>query len=94
MPIRYAWSGANGPTRPASFLRQRPRLMWWRLRFGPVEWDSLARGHAAEARTEIDELGQIEQQLRASGNDYWATQVAILTREVMAWSAQADEETG
>jgi hypothetical protein len=39
-------------------------------------------------------LGQIEQQLRTSGNDYWATQVAILKREVMAWSAQAERQPG
>ena len=53
----------------------------------------LARsGRVTEARTEIDKLGQIEQQLRTSGNDYWATQVEILRREVMAWSAQADKK--
>ena len=52
----------------------------------------LARsGHAAEARAEIDRLRQIEDQLRTSGNEYWATQVEILKREVMAWSAQAEE---
>ena len=51
----------------------------------------LARsGHAPEARAEIDRLRQIEEQLRTSGNDYWATQVGILKREVMAWSAEAD----
>jgi len=53
----------------------------------------LARtGRAAEARTEIAKLRQLEEQLRTSGNDYWATQVEILTREVMAWSAQADKK--
>jgi hypothetical protein len=51
----------------------------------------LARsGHAAEARTEIDRLRQLEEQLRRSGDDYWATQVEIMKREVMAWSAQAN----
>jgi acyl-homoserine lactone acylase PvdQ len=51
----------------------------------------LARsGRAAEAQTETDRLRQIEVELRTSGNDYWATQVAILVREVMAWSAQAN----
>jgi hypothetical protein len=53
----------------------------------------LARsGRAVEARVETDKLGQIEQQLRTSGNDYWATQVGILRREVMAWSAQANRK--
>ena len=55
----------------------------------------LARsGHASEAQAEIDRLRQIEAQLRTSGNDYWATQVAILKREVMAWSAQAERQPG
>ncbi len=44
------------------------------------------------AQAEIEKLRQIEEQLRASGNDYWATQVGILKREVMAWSAQANEK--
>jgi hypothetical protein len=57
-------------------------------------------GHIAEAQAEAERLRQIEMQLRASGNqakasanqsnnDYWAAQVHILLREVMAWSAQA-----
>jgi tetratricopeptide (TPR) repeat protein len=47
-------------------------------------------GHPAEARKEADRLHQLEDQLHSSGNDYWATQVRILRREVMAWSAQAE----
>ncbi len=59
------------------------------LRFGLVGWD--LRGVDTLLRlTEIDRLRQIEEQLRTSGNDYWATQVGILMREVMAWSAQAN----
>jgi len=50
----------------------------------------LARNkRVAEARVEIDKLGQIESRLRASDNDYWASQVRILKLEVTAWSAQA-----
>ena len=41
---------------------------------------------------EIDKLRQIEEQLRTSGNDYWATQVGILKREVTAWAAHADRK--
>jgi hypothetical protein len=37
-------------------------------------------------------LRWIEEQLRTSGDNYWATQVGILTREVMAWSAQTDKK--
>jgi tetratricopeptide (TPR) repeat protein len=43
----------------------------------------------AEAHTEAENLRSLEAQLRMSGNEYWATQVDILTREVMAWIAQA-----
>jgi hypothetical protein len=49
-------------------------------------------GHASEAREEIARLRQLQDQLQASGNDYWATQVGILRREVMAWSAQAEKK--
>jgi hypothetical protein len=52
----------------------------------------LARsGRAAEAHAEIERLRQIEEQLGASGNRYWATQAGILRREVMAWSAEAEK---
>jgi hypothetical protein len=52
----------------------------------------LARtGRTTAAQTETDRLRQIEAELRTSGNDYWATQVGILAREVMAWSAQANK---
>jgi hypothetical protein len=37
-------------------------------------------------------LRRIEEQLRTSGDNYWATQVGILRREVMAWSAQTDKK--
>ena len=83
-------SGVNGPTLLASFLQQEPRLMLLQSRFG-LEALGLARsGRATEARAEIERLRQIEEQLRTSGNDYWATQVRILKSEVRAWSAQAD----
>jgi tetratricopeptide (TPR) repeat protein len=50
----------------------------------------LARGgHAAETRAEINHLRELEEQLRISGDTYWATQVKTLTGEVIAWSAQA-----
>ena len=59
------------------------------LRSGPGAWDLPAADAHPEARAEMDRLRQIEEQLRASGNDYWATQVGIMRGEVMAWSAQA-----
>jgi hypothetical protein len=43
-----------------------------------------------DARSDVERLKLIEEQLRTSGNDYGAVQVAILGREVMAWAAQSD----
>ena len=90
MPIRYAversqWANAINLVPPSSAPPHVVAIAVWARGVG------LARsGRAADARTEIDKLGQIEQQLRSSNNNYWATQTAILKREVMAWSAQAD----
>ncbi len=90
MPVRYAiergqWAEAAAVVPPTEAPPHVVAIAVWARGLG------LARiGRAAEARAEIDRLRQIEEQLRASGNDYWAVQVQILTREVMAWSAQAD----
>jgi len=92
MPVRYTvergqWADAAGILPPAAAPPHVVAIAVWARGVG------LARsGRATEARTEIDKLGKIEQQLRTSGNDYWAAQTAILRREVMAWSAQADRK--
>jgi tetratricopeptide (TPR) repeat protein len=92
MPVRYAiergrWNDAAAIVPPTGAPPPVVAIAVWARGVG------LARsGHAAEARTEIESLRQIEKQLRTSGDDYWATQVAILAREVMAWSAQADRK--
>jgi len=92
MPVRYAiergqWADAAGIVLPAGAPPHVVAIAVWARGLG------LARsGGAAEARAEIDRLRQIEERLRASGSDYWATQVGILTNEVRAWSAQADRK--
>ncbi len=92
MPVRYAvergqWADAAGVVPPTGAPPHVVAIAVWARGVG------LARtGRAAAARAETDRLHQIEEQLRASGNDYWATQVGILRREVMAWSAQADRK--
>lgn len=92
IPIRYAverrqWAEAAGIVSPTGAAPQVVAIAVWARGLG------LARGgRAREARVEIDKLRQIGSQLRASGNDYWATQARILMREVAAWSAQADGE--
>ena len=90
MPIRYAvergqWAEAARTVPPEGAPPQVFAIAVWARGIG------LARsGHIAEARQEIDKLLQFQQQLRALGNVYWATQTGILARELMAWAAQAD----
>ena len=81
MPVRCViergqWTEAAGIVPPTGAPPQVVAIAVWARGLG------LARsGRAAEAHTEIDKLRQIEEQLRSSGNDYWATQVGILTRD-------------
>ena len=88
MPVRYAvergqWADAAAIVPPTDAPPHVIAIAVWARGVG------LARsGHSAQAQAEIERLGQLEAQLRASGKDYWATQVGILKREVMAWSAQ------
>jgi hypothetical protein len=90
MPVRYAversqWAEAAEVVPPTGAPPHVVAVAVWARGLG------LARNRRTdEARTEIDQLQQIEAQLRTSGKDYWATQVEILAREVAAWSAQAD----
>ena len=90
MPIRYAversrWVDAAGIVPPTGAPAHVVAIAIWSRGMG------LARsGRAAEAAPEIANLRQIEEQLRTSGDSYWATQVGILMREVMAWTAQAE----
>jgi tetratricopeptide (TPR) repeat protein len=90
MPVRYAvergqWDDAAGIAPPIGASPQVAAIAVWARGLG------LARSRrAAEAHAEIERLRQLEEQLGASGNDYWATQVKILTLEIMAWTAQAD----
>ena len=92
MPIRYIvergqWSEAAAILPPTEAPPHVIAIAVWAQGIG------LARsGRAADAYTTANHLEQIEQQLRAAGNDYWASQTAILKREVSAWSAQAQKK--
>ena len=89
MPVRYAiergrWTDAAAIAIPAGAPTQVVAVAAWARGIG------LARsGRADEAQVEVDRLQQIQEQLRTSGNDYWATQARILTREIQAWLAEA-----
>ncbi len=93
MPVRYAverghWADAAQMVAPAGAPPEVVAVSYWARGMG------LARGgHAAEARSAMKQLQAIEEQLRSSGNGYWATQVEIQRREVEAWAAQADRRT-
>jgi tetratricopeptide (TPR) repeat protein len=91
MPIRYIverrqWSEAEKITLPpAPSVPQVLAIAVWARGLG------FARtGHPKEAREQAEALRQIDDRLIASGAAYWATQVNIMTREVLAWSAQAE----
>ncbi len=90
MPIRYLverhqWTeAAEIAPAPASTPPQVAAIPVWARGLG------LARsGHPADAAGTIQDLQRIEEKLRESGNEYWATQVGIMKREVMAWASQA-----
>ena len=89
IPIRYAvergqWADAASIVPPTGVPPQITATAVWARGLG------LDRsGHSAAAQLEADRLRKIESQLRASGNDYWASQVNIMLRELTAWLAQS-----
>ena len=93
MPVRYLversqWSEAAGVTPPAAAPPHVTAIAVWARGTG------LARsGHPAEAREQIENLQRIQEQLHASGSDYWATQVRIMELEVTAWTFQAEKKS-
>ena len=90
MPVRYAvernqWAGAAAIDPPIGAPPQVVAIAVWARGMGLAH-----TGRAAETPAQIDRLQQLEAQVLASGNAYWATQVGILKQEVEAWSAQAN----
>ena len=51
---------------------------------------SARTGAIAGASKSVDRLRQITNELRTSGNTYWATQTEVLRGEVAAWQARAE----
>lgn len=90
MPVRYIverrkWSDAENVADPPDTAQpQVVAIAVWARGLG------FARtGHSLEAATESEKLRQIEEKLRLSNNNYWAIQVSIMRREIVAWSSQA-----
>jgi tetratricopeptide (TPR) repeat protein len=92
MPIRYAvergqWREAAGIVPPRGAPPHVVAIAVWARGVGYAR-----SGNATEANAAAEELLRLEGQLRTMGNAYWAVQVGILRREVMAWSAQAEKK--
>jgi len=92
MPVRYAverkqWAEAAAIVTPAGAPPQVAAIAVWARALGRAR-----TGHVREAQSEVDRLRQIQEELRGSGEEYWAVQVRILTREIMAWLAQAERK--
>jgi tetratricopeptide (TPR) repeat protein len=90
IPVRYAversqWADAAKVVDPVGAPPQVMAIAVWARGLGMSR-----SGNAAEARAEAERLRQIALQLRESGNQYWGTQVGIMAREVLGWSAQAE----
>src|SRR6059058_684657 len=90
MPARYAierrqWSDAAQLVPVDGASPQVSAVTLWARSVG------LARSlKPAAARQEIDKLRGVYEKLRATGDDYWATQVHVQMNEALAWVAQAD----
>jgi hypothetical protein len=84
---RHDWASAAAVVPPTAGPPHVIAIAVWAKGLG------LARsGRAADARRQSDELQKLEDQLQTSGNGYWATQVRVMKREVMAWSAEAEHK--
>ena len=94
MPIRYIverhqWNDAEKIVNPLDSAQpQVVAIAVWARGLGAAR-----NGHAPQAQKEFETLRRIEEQLRTSGDNYWATQVNIMKREVLAWSDQAEKKT-
>jgi hypothetical protein len=90
MPVRYLversqWQDAAVIPTPLGAPPHVIAIALWAQGVG------LARsGRASESRKAAENLRRIEQQLRESGDEYWATQVRVMNGEVLAWAAATE----
>ncbi|HLZ91307.1 MAG TPA: hypothetical protein VKQ28_06295 [Candidatus Acidoferrum sp.] len=89
IPVRYAiernqWADAARVVVPAGAPPHVAAIAVWARGLGLIRSE-----RSAEAHLEVERLRKIGLQLRESDNGYWAAQVDIMVREVMAWSDQA-----
>ncbi len=62
-------------------------LVYWARAIGQSR-----AGHPRAADADVDRLNECLQQLRSTGNAYWATQVDALLKEAQAWRLVADAD--
>lgn len=89
MPVRYAverhqWADAAHIIPPMPAPAHVVAIAVWARGIG-----SARTLRTQEADAEAEKLRSLEDQLLTAGDRYWATQVEILRKEVMAWIAQA-----
>lgn len=90
MPIRYAlerhqWAEAAAIAPPKGAPPYVTAIAVW-ARGLALTWGE----HHSAVSAEIDWLQELEHQLLDAHDDYWAVQVKILKRELMAWTAQTN----
>src|SRR5215471_12226633 len=93
MPVRYAverkkWDEAIRCAAPEGAPPQVTALAAWARALGHAR-----SGNATAAQAELQSLQRLTEQLRASGNQYWAGQVQIQAEEASSWIAMANQKS-
>jgi tetratricopeptide (TPR) repeat protein len=89
MPVRLAiergrWSDAAALTPLPGSAPHVAALAHWARALGHAH-----SGHPELAAADIAQIEACEAQAHALGDDYWATQIGVLSREARAWNANA-----
>ncbi|MBZ5505416.1 MAG: hypothetical protein LAO78_08010 [Acidobacteriia bacterium] len=92
MPVRYAverkqWTDATRCVAPPGAPPNVSALAAWARALGYAR-----TGNVTAARAELQVLDRMADELRASGNQYWAGQVQIQAEEAGAWIAFAEHK--
>ena len=82
---RDRWAEAAKIAIPSNLPLEVEAIAIWANGLGSARIGAIAR-----ASKSVDRLQQIANELRTSGNGYWATQTEVLRGEVAAWQARAE----
>jgi hypothetical protein len=93
MPVRYAverkqWPDATRCVASAGAPPHVSALATWARALGYAH-----TGNLVAARAELQALEHMTEELKASGNQYWAVQVQIQAEEAAAWIAYAEHKS-